>query len=202
MQTVDLLRLSSGRVVALDLLASMLERTRRLAGEAGMSDRLETVEQDMRAMDFEPASFDLVWSEGALYFLGFANGLEKVRGLVRPGGFVAVSEAVWLRPDPPPEAVAFWNQYPEIDSVENKLAVVSGAGFESLGHFILPPECWTRLYYDHLAERIAENAPKWAGIEVAEEVLAEARHEIEVFSRCSEFFSYAFFIMRRPATTS
>ena len=55
----------------------------------------------MNDMPFEPAGFDAIWSEGAIYFLGFETGLARVKDLVRPGGYVAVSEAVWLQPGPP-----------------------------------------------------------------------------------------------------
>ena len=46
-QTVDLLKISGGRVLALDFLPLMLERTLANAEKAGVSDRLEVVEQDM-----------------------------------------------------------------------------------------------------------------------------------------------------------
>ena len=42
-QTVELLRLSGGSVVALDLLPHMISRARQAAEDAGFADRLETV---------------------------------------------------------------------------------------------------------------------------------------------------------------
>lgn len=71
---VDLLRISGGEVLALDLLPQMLERTKACAAEAGVLARPEVLEQDMAEMDFPPASFDVVWSEGAIYNLGFETG--------------------------------------------------------------------------------------------------------------------------------
>lgn len=198
-QTVALLRLSGGTVVALDLFPKMLARTRAAAQAAGVADRLETVQADMNAMTFAPASFDLVWSEGAIYFLGFERGLARVRELVKPGGYVAVTEAVWLEPDPPAAAREFWRDYPEVDTVARKLAVIERLGYEEVGHFVLPASSWTDRYYDPMEARIAELAPAWAGIPEAEAVLAEARTEIATFRACSRSFSYAFFVMRRPA---
>ena len=112
MQTVELLRITSGTVVALDLIPEMIARVRARAVNAGVSDRLETLEQDMTEMAFPESSFDVVWSEGAIYFLGFEAGLKKVKDFVEPGGYVVVSEAVWLKPNPPPEVVEFWKEYP------------------------------------------------------------------------------------------
>jgi ubiquinone/menaquinone biosynthesis C-methylase UbiE len=197
MQTVELLRLSGGTVVALDLLPQMIARVRKAAEDAGFSDRLETVQADMNEMAFEPCSFDVIWSEGAIYFIGFEKGLAKLQNFVKPGGCVAISEAVWLKPDPPREAVEFWREYPEIDTVERKLEVVSGVGFENIGHFILPASSWTELYYDPLARRISESEAQWRGIPEAENVLEEARTEILMFGKYSEYYSYAFFVMRR-----
>lgn len=197
MQTVELLRLSGGTVVALDLLPQMLSRVRKAAEREGLGGKLKTLQADMNDMAFEPSSFDVIWSEGAIYFIGFEKGLARVKEFVRPSGYVAVSEAVWLEHDPPQEAVEFWNEYPEIDTVERKLAVVAGLGYESVAHFVLPASSWTELYYDPLAKRAAEYEQKWRGIPEAEDVLAEARNEISVFRRYSRYYSYAFFVMRR-----
>ncbi len=197
MQTVQLLRLSRGTVVALDLLPQMIERVEKAVAEAGFADRLETVQADMNQMAFEPDSFDLIWSEGAIYFLGFAAGLAKVREFVKPGGYVAVSEAVWLERDPPDEAVEFWREYPEIDTVEKKLDVISAQGYQSVHHFVLPTSAWTESYYGPMEQRIGELEASWRGIPEAEEVLREARREIAIFRRCSGSYGYAFFVMRK-----
>ena len=196
MQTVELLRLTSGTVVALDLFPEMITQVRARADRAGVSDRLETLEQDMTEMAFPESSFDVVWSEGAIYFLGFEAGLKKVKDFVKPGGYVAISEAVWLKPDPPPEVVEFWKDYPEIDTVAAKLDVIKRLGYESVGHFVFPATAWTEHYYNPMEERIAEKTLEWHSIPEAEAVLQEAKKEISTFSRYSDYFSYAFFVMR------
>jgi len=198
MQTVELLRQSGGTVVALDLLPQMIARVRQAAQSAGVVNRLETLQVDMHQMEFAPNSFDAVWSEGAIYFLGFRNGLAKINAFVKPGGYVAVSEPVWLQPDPPLEAAAFWQEYSEIDGIGRKLAVISELGYENVDHFILPDSSWMDGYYTPLAARTAEYADKWRGISRAEDVLAEARHEVAVFEQYSRYFGYAFFVMRKP----
>jgi SAM-dependent methyltransferase len=197
MQTVELLRLCGGTVVALDLLPSMISRVVASAERAGLASRLEAVRADMNELPFAPSSFDVIWSEGAVYLMGFAKGLAEVRELVRRGGYVAVSEAVWLEGDPPREVTDFWAAYPEIDTVDAKLEVVSRAGYERVGHFVLPASSWTDSYYDPLARRVAACASAWEGIPEAEDVLAEARTELSIFDAYSRYYSYAFFVMRR-----
>ncbi|MCA9100694.1 MAG: methyltransferase domain-containing protein, partial [Planctomycetales bacterium] len=196
MQTIELLRLCGGTVVALDLLPEMLARVQAAAEAAGVADSLSVIEQDMAALDFPPGSFDVVWCEGAIYLLGFEAGLRKLRPLVKPGGYVAVSEAVWLKPDAPDEAVEFWREYPEIDTVEAKLAVIERVGYELVDHFVFPPSAWTEHYYDPMERRIAEKAPVWQGNIEAEAVLDAARHEIDVFRRYGDCYGYAFFVIR------
>jgi SAM-dependent methyltransferase len=195
-QTLELLRLCDGAVTALDLLPEMIKRLKDSVQAAGFADRVVTVQADMNEMSFEPKSFDLIWSEGAIYLMGFRNGLSKIRPLLKPGGYAAVSEAVWLKTDPPEEAVQLWKEYPEIDTVANKLKVIAELEYDLVEHFTLPPSSWTDFYYDPLEERIREYQAEWSGNGEAERVLEEARNEISVFRRFPEYYSYAFFVMR------
>jgi ubiquinone/menaquinone biosynthesis C-methylase UbiE len=198
MQSIELLRISNGSVVALDLLPQMIARVQAEAGAAGVSDRLITLEQDMNEMDFPPSSFDVVWCEGSIYVIGFESGLKKFKPFLKPGGYVAVSEVVWLKPNPSSEAIEFWREYPEIDTIAAKLGVIGRVGYELVDHFLFPPSAWTEHYYDPMEQRITEKAERWKGIPEAEAVLEEARNELSVFRRCSEFYGYTFFVMRNP----
>lgn len=195
MQTIELLRIGAGTVVALDFLPEMIDRVNVEAESAGVSDRLETIVKDMKEMDFPASSFDVIWSEGAIYNLGFEVGLKTFREFVRPGGYVAVSEAVWLKPNPPSEVVEFWREYPEIDTVAAKLEIIKRTGYEVVGHFVFPPNAWTDQYYDPMEGRIAEKAKEWKDIAEAEAVLSEARNEVSIFRQYSDYFGYAFFVM-------
>lgn len=196
-QTLELLRLSDGSVVALDLLPRMIERVTEAVEQAGFAERTEIVQGDMNTMEFEPESFDLIWSEGAIYLMGFEAGLARLKRFVKPGGYVAVSEAVWLKPDPPRPLAEFWSEYPEIDTVERKLDVITRLGYTVVGQFVLPASSWTRQYYEFLEPRIHELEVEWKGDAGGEAMLAEARIELEIFSQFSSYYSYAFFVARR-----
>ncbi len=185
-------------MVALDFLPLMIARTQAQALQAGVADRLEVLEQDMHDMAFPPASFDVIWSEGAIYNLGFRNGLQKVQPFVKPGGYVAVSEVVWLRPDPPAPVIAFWEEYPEIAAIDDKLAVIASLGYEAVDHFVLPETAWTAEYYDPMEALIDQKADEWAELPEAMAVIEAARDEIAFFRRYSRYFGYAFFVMRLP----
>ena len=89
-----------------------------------------------------------------------------------------------------------WREYTEIDTVAAKLEIIKRNGYEVLGHFVFPASAWTDQYCDPMEERIAEKAKDWRGIPEAEAVLSEARNEISIFHQYSDYFSYAFFVMR------
>lgn len=196
MQTLELARLSNGRITAIDLMPLMIERVKTSVEENDLVDRVEVLQMDMNEMDFQE-EFDLIWSEGAIYIIGFRNGLERVKPLVKDGGYVAVSEAVWLKPEPPEEVVQFWQEYEEIGSVEEKLAVIDELGYEQVGHFVLPPQCWTTDYYDHLEKRADELEKEWEGLPEALGIIQEAKNEVEVFKKFNEYYGYCFFVMRK-----
>ncbi len=184
-------------MTALDLLPEMISRLEEAVQAAGFTDRVKVVQADMNDMAFDPESFDLIWSEGAIYLMGFRNGLSKIRPLLKPGGSAAVSEAVWLKPNPPQQAVDFWNEYPEIDAVENKLKVISELEYDCVDYFILPQTAWTEDYYNPLEEMIGKYQIEWSGNTEAESVLEAARKEISFFRQYSEYYGYAFFVMSK-----
>jgi hypothetical protein len=43
-------------------------------------------------VELPPGSVDLLWSEGAIYLLGFEDGLRRFRPCLAPGGLAAVTE--------------------------------------------------------------------------------------------------------------
>jgi SAM-dependent methyltransferase len=196
----NLARLSGGRVAALDLHAPFVVQQDAAARKEGLTNRLDPVCGDMRAAPFPPAVFDLVWSEGALYSIGFREGLAVCLRLVKPGGYVAVSEAVWTIPHPPGEAFKWWTaQYADIASIDEKAAIVSGIGVEIVGHFTLPREAWWDHFYVPIRARLDGLRHAWAGDEVGLQVVAEFDTEIAMFERWGHTYSYEFFVGRRPS---
>jgi SAM-dependent methyltransferase len=196
-QSLELAELSDGSVLAVDLHEPYLERLDAEAERRGLAERIETRCADMRALDLEPGSFDLVWSEGAIYNMGFRAGLEAWRPWLTASGYLAVSEATWLTDDPPEPARAFWAEgYLAMQGVHANLVDLREAGFEPRAHFTLPPECWYD-YYAHLEARIAELEREYAGDPEAAAVFEAERTEIDVYRRCGDAYGYVFYVARR-----
>jgi len=135
--------LSPGVVVALDNHAPFVRRLARTIAEHGLSHRVHPLVGDMSRPAVARSRFDLVHSEGALYFVGVENGLRLWRGLLKPRGYITFTEAVWRKADPPEELRASWTQeYTQMTGVAGNVAIIAGCGYELLGHFSLPEEAW------------------------------------------------------------
>ena len=97
-QTIDLAELlPQATITAVDLHEPFVAETNRRAASACVAGRVRAMVGDMTALAFPPASFDLLWCEGAAYIMGVGAALRAWRPLLRPGGRAALSEAVWLR---------------------------------------------------------------------------------------------------------
>ncbi len=196
-QTISLAKVLNGDIIALDLHEPFLEQLKTRAQEEGLSSRIHARKADMAALEFEPASFDLIWSEGAIYNMGFKRGLDEWRRYLKPGGYIAVSELCWLRKDPPEELAAYWaSDYPAMKDIAANLAIIAGLGYELVGHFTLPQECWRDEYYRPLGKRIAALRVAHSGDEEALSVLDLCQQEIDLYERYSGYFGYEFFVMK------
>ena len=95
--TADLAeRVAPGRVVALDAAAGALEAARATLRDRGLSEQVEVTSGDVMALPFEDASFDVVHAHQVLQHLADPVGaLAEMRRVTRPGGIVAVRDAVY-----------------------------------------------------------------------------------------------------------
>ena len=158
----------------------------------------EIVAGDMTALPYLPQSFDLIWSEGAAYVMGFAAAFNAWRALLKPAGCIAVSELVWLVPDPPSEAAAFFaDEYPAMTDVETNLGAIRSCGYDVLGHFTLPDDAWWQNYYTPLEEKLPALIDRYAGDEEALAVIDMTRREIEMRRHFGQSYGYQFFVAEK-----
>lgn len=195
MQTLALARgLPQAEVIALDLHAPYLAEVRRRAQAAGCQHRIHPVRADMAGVPIRPRAVDLIWCEGGVYLLGVERALAAWRDLLRPGGHLAFTDAVWLQRDVPPEVRAFWNEYPGMQTVAGVRATVGRAGYALRGDFVLPVSDWWDGYYTPLERRIAALRERYAAVPEAGPVLDECQAEIDLCRRYGDCYGYAFFV--------
>lgn len=190
--------LQSARITAVDLFPEFLKVLADDAREAACSDRVIPTEGSMESLPFEDESLDLVWSEGAIYNMGFSRGVKAWHRFLRPGGVLSVSEITWLRPDPPADIKQFWeSEYPEIATASEKIAVLERTGYDMLGYFVLPPTCWIDNYYRPTEARIHDFLQRHAGQPEADELVEMERQEAAMYERCQSIYSYGFYVARK-----
>lgn len=199
-QTFVLAEETGGSVTAVDNHDPYLETVRETAARTGLLGRVHPSQQSMFELDFPEGRFDLIWSEGAIYIIGFAEGLKTWKPLLRTGGVLAVTHISWLTDEPSEEAVRFWEAaYPAIRSVQENLSVVERSGYENVGHFALPPSAWFDEYYDPMEKRIEALRTKYAGDSQALEILDGEFQEIELYRKDPGAYGYVFYVMRKPS---
>ena len=71
--TLELARLSHGEVMGIDIDQPALDEFNRKIKKAGLTDQIKAVNCSMFDIDFPDESFDIVWSEGSIYAIGFES---------------------------------------------------------------------------------------------------------------------------------
>ena len=197
-QTLSLVAtLPDSIIVAVDVLPAMVAETARRSRVAGAADRVVAAVADMAAPPVAHGSQDLIWCEGAIYFLGVTAALRTWRPYLTGGGCVAFTEPVWLRCDPEEEIASWWSrEYPAITDATGVRQAILDAGYRVIDSFVLPAEAWWNDYYSPMEARIPGFLAEYQRDEIALEIAAVAEEEISMFRRFSDAFSYAFFIVR------
>lgn len=93
----------NGRVIALDFLPEMLERTAAAAREAGL-DNVDPLHSEMEAIELPDDSVDLIVSNGVINLSPRkARVMAECARVLRPGGRLCVSDLTVEQEDLPPE---------------------------------------------------------------------------------------------------
>lgn len=196
-QTLQLALCSPARVKALDLFPMFIDALRIRCLKAGVADRVEGQVGDMAELPFDCHSLDVIWSEGAIYNIGFQKGIALWYEYLKAGGWLVVSEATWFTDERPEEIEKFWLEaYPEIDTVRNKVKQMEEAGYHDVATFNLPKECWTVEYYEKQKEAQRIFLERYPDSHTAKELVANQRREAELYDRYHDFYGYTFFIGR------
>ncbi|MEX1368444.1 MAG: methyltransferase domain-containing protein [Nannocystaceae bacterium] len=197
-QTLHLASLLDGSILALDSHPPLVDRLRAKLSDRGLRGRVEARVDDMTTLRLPSESFDLVWSEGALYNLGLEAALPMCAGLLRPGGYLAFTDAVWRTTDPPPEVREAFADYPTMGHVADVLSLIEANGYSRVGHFDLPHEAWWDDFYSPMEQRIEALRAKYTEDAETLAELDECAKEPQMHRRSGHHYGYTFFVARRP----
>ena len=193
-QTMVLANNAPGQITGIDLCPTFIDLFNANSQKLNLQDRVKGVVGSMDKLSFQDEELDLIWSEGAIYNIGFERGINEWRKLLKTGAFIAVSEASWFTDERPAEIEEFWkNAYPEIDTIPHCVSKIQKAGYIPSATFVLPENCWTDFY--GLQIPVQENfLKKHAGNKAAEKFIKYQRHEAELYNKYKQFYGYVFYI--------
>ena len=175
--TIELAKLHNGIVTGIDIDQSVLDRFTMKIEEAGLSDRVRAVNCSLFDIAYPDESFDIVWSEGSIYVIGFKQGLQEWRRFLKPDGYMMIHD--------------------EKGNVEQKLEQVSECGYELLDYFILEKEIWLAEYFAPLQRLINDAEKKYGMSSDIRGEIQNARQEIEWFNEYPERSSSVCLVIRK-----
>ncbi|MHA1525627.1 MAG: class I SAM-dependent methyltransferase [Promethearchaeota archaeon] len=198
MQSLELARLTDGRILGLDNHQPYLDELDKKIKTMKISNRISTINQSMLDVKFDAHSFDVIWSEGAVFIYGFEKALEDWQFFLKEKGYLVFSELCWFKENIPKEINDYlMSEYPVMKSVEENIIMITSKGLDLISHFNIPDSSWWDNYYTPLERSIHELQKKYHKDNEKLKLLELFSMEIEMFRKYSEYYGYTFFIMRK-----
>jgi len=196
-QTMVLAQNTASEIIGVDLCSDYVKQFNQNAQNQNLQNRVKGVVGNMENLSFQEEELDLIWSEGAIYNIGFERGLNEWRKFLKQGGYLAVTENTWFTEERPAEIQDFWQKaYSEIDTIPNKIAQIQKAGYLPVATFVVPEKCWTD-YYAQQPQMKESFLEKFKGNESAEQFIAYQQYEAELFYKYKAYYGYVFYIGKR-----
>lgn len=194
---VDLAKMCAATITAIDIYEPFLQEARERAQAAGVADRIVTQKEDMAKLPFNAEEFDIIWSEGASYIMGFDAALTYWKQFVKPKGYLVLSEAVWLRDDNHGELQSFWKEaYPAMRNSEKNIIAIKEKSYTLVGNFVIPESDWNT-FYEGLELHIQKLPPVLLKEPYAEDILALIHREIQLYRRFRGHYGYEFYVIQK-----
>jgi SAM-dependent methyltransferase len=196
--TILLAKELDAEITAVDFLPEFLDELQTRAKEHGVAERIKTLSCSMDALPFSDEEFDVIWSEGAVYNMGFEAGVSAWSRFLKPGGKLVVSEITWLSAMRPPEVQAHWDEeYPEIDVASAKIGILEQHGFCPEAYFYLPTYCWIENYYRPMQNRFDAFLERHGQSHQAKAIVEAERLEIALYEKYRGYYSYGVYIAKK-----
>jgi len=178
--TIELARLTDGYIEAIDIDQNVLKEFKRQVQSQNLQHQITISEISMLETNFPTVSFDLIWSEGSIAFIGFQTGLEKWRTYLKPDGYLVVHDSK--------------------RDLKHKEKLIPECGYTLLGEFILSHEIWWNEYFAPLKKQL-ESLPDFKSLTSAEiSELHTAQQEIKRFDLSNDNYASVFFILKKIKT--
>ena len=196
--TLIVARLLNAQITAVDFLQDFLDVLEARAQSEGVADNISCLCASMDDLPFDEGEFDVFWSEGAIYNIGFQKGVADWKRYLKPGGLLIASEISWITSTRPSQIQNYWHsEYPEIDMASSKIKVLEENGYSPIGYFVLPEHCWLDNYYRPMQERFQDFLDRNGNSEEARAGVETEAKEIELFEQYKPYYSYGAYIAKK-----
>ncbi|MBV5307398.1 MAG: methyltransferase domain-containing protein [Desulfobulbaceae bacterium] len=193
--TLVLARLLQARITAVDFLPDFLEVLTGNAEDLGLSEKITPLACSMDTLPFGDEEYDVIWSEGAIYNIGFERGVRGWNRYLKVGGLLIVSEITWTTASRPQELQKYWEgEYPEIDTASAKIDILEKNGYSPMGYFVLPEHCWLDNYYRPMQDSFKNFLNRNHNSKGARAIVEAENREIELYEKYKTYYSYGVYI--------
>ena len=197
-QTIVLAEHTAGNIVGVDLSSVFIEKFKNTVSKNNLQNRVKGLVESMDNLSFEKEELDMIWSEGAIYNIGFERGLREWNKFIKKNGYIAVTEASWFTENRPAEINDFWvNAYPEIDTIPNNVLKIQKAGYIPIASFVLPEICWTENFFAPAVSLQENFLKKYPGNKNVEDFIFSERLEAKLYEKYKEYYGYVFYIGKK-----
>ena len=191
----------NANITAVDFLPEFIDVLEQTIKTEDLSNSIKTLVCSMDNLPFENEEYDVIWSEGAIYNIGFQRGVNEWKRFLKQDGLLILSEITWLTEDRPAEIQNHWDsEYPEIDTASGKIRVLEKAGYSPIAYFYLPKNCWLDNYYRPMQSRFSSFLERNKNSNNAQEIVEAEKNEIDLYERYKDYLSYGVYIARKTAT--
>jgi ubiquinone/menaquinone biosynthesis C-methylase UbiE len=190
--------LKNAQITAVDFLQEFLEELRDRAEGMGLSEKITSLACSMENLPFGDEEYDVIWSEGAIYNVGFEKGVKNWHRFLKVGGLLVVSEITWITGSRPLEIQKYWDdEYPEVDVASSKIGVLETSGYSPIGYFVLPEYCWLDEYYRPMQDSFNDFLSRNGNSQEAQAIAAAEKREIELYKKYKTHYSYGVYIAKK-----
>lgn len=181
-------------VIALDMCDAFLKDLENQAKILNLDHLITPIQGDMAQLNWLPNSFDLFWSEGAVYNIGFKQALYLWRSFLKKDGKVVISEISWFTENIPDKPFQYWHSiYPQMAREKENIALAEASNFRVINTYRLPSDSWWENYYNPLQKNIAKFSSD--SNPMTQLVINETKSEMDLFREYSDFYGYTFYVM-------
>jgi len=175
--TMELARLTHGQIVGIDIDQPALDILSGKTVAAGLSDRVQVVNCSILDIAFPDGGFDIIWSEGSIFVIGFKRGLKEWKRFLIPNGYMVIHD--------------------EEGNIKQKLKQISSYGYILFDYFILNENTWWVEYFAPLEKLVCETQTRYTDDSKVLQELHQAQWEIDIFKKDPKRNRSVYFIMQK-----